>query len=574
MGPDRGRDTPRNDAPTMIAGARVRCTIVLVAMMAAGCSVGPSGSLNRRGMVVTADSIASSIGRSVLQRGGNAVDAAVAVGFALAVVYPEAGNIGGGGFMLLRMPDGSAHSIDFRETAPRRSSADMFRDGGSVDGCLASAVPGTVAGLLMALERFGTIDRDALLHPAITLAEDGFAVNENLASNLLEYGPALRRSAPASRSFFPNGSPLAAGDTLTQPDLGATLRLISDSGMAGFYSGRTASLIASHLSSCGGLIDTADLRAYRARFRPALRGRYRGYTIDAMGPPSSGGLCVLQALSLLEPYDLRALGFGSAGSIHLVAEALKRTFSMRASYLGDPDFVDVPVGELLRAGHLPPPGQEIDTARALPADSIAGFPGIPREGSQTTHYSIIDRDGMSVSVTYTLNDLFGNKDVVEGGGFFLNDQMDDFVTVPGQPNLYGLVGGAENMIEPEKRPLSSMSPTIVSKDGVPLFILGARGGSKIISAVLQAIINVVDFGLTPESAVNLPRFHHQWNPDTLVFEQGAIAPAVKEELVRRGHRLREITSPIGGIEAIYVDPVTGLLYGIPDRREGGVAAGF
>ncbi len=560
----------------MTARARTRLALLLIVLSATGCSIGPRAPQPRRGMVVTADSIASSVGRAILERGGNAVDAAVAVGFALAVVYPEAGNIGGGGFMLLRMPDGTAQSIDFRETAPRRSTPGMFLagKGGSVDGCLAPAVPGTVAGLLTALDRFGTMDRADLLSPSIALAERGFVVDEHLAGNLLEYRAGLERSATARRLFFRNGATLAAGDRLTQPELASTLRRIADSGMGGFYAGRTAVLIARHMTACGGLIDEDDLSGYRALVRPALRGSYRGYTIDAMGPPSSGGLCLLQALSLLEPFDLGSLGWGNPGSIHLVAEAMKRAFSMRAAYLGDPDFVDVPVVKLLGAVRRLPARQRIDSSRAVPADSLGGFPGISREGTETTHYSIIDGDGMAVAVTYTLNDLFGNKDVVEGAGFFLNDQMDDFVTVPGQANLYGLVGGPENMIAPHKRPLSSMSPTIVSKDGAPLLILGARGGSKIISAVLQAIINVIDYGLSPASAVALPRFHHQWSPDTLVFERGAIGPGAKEELLRKGHSLREINSTIGQIEAICIDQETGLLIGVPDHREGGVADGF
>lgn len=560
----------------MTARALTRLTLLLIVLSAAGCSLGPRTPQPRRGMVVTADSLASSIGRAILEKGGNAVDAAVAVGFALAVAYPEAGNIGGGGFMLLRMPDGSSQSIDFRETAPRRSTPGMFLagKGGSVDGCLAPAVPGTVAGLLTALERYGTMERAGLLSPSIALSEQGFVVNEHLAASLFEYRGELERSPTARRLFFRDGATLSAGDTLTQPELGSTLRRIADSGMGGFYAGRTASLIARHMAACGGLIDADDLSGYRALVRPAQRGAYRGYTIDAMGPPSSGGLCLLQALSLLEPFDLRSLGSGNPGSIHLVAEAMKRAFSMRAAYLGDPDFIDVPVARLLGAVRGLPPAHRIDSSRAVPADSLAGFPGIPREGTQTTHYSIIDGDGMAVAVTYTLNDLFGNKDVVEGAGFFLNDQMDDFVTVPGQANLYGLVGGPENKIAPRKRPLSSMSPTIVSNNGVPVFILGARGGAKIISAVLQAIINVVDYGMPPDSAIALPRFHHQWSPDTLVFERGAIGPGAREELIRRGHSLREINSTIGQIQAIYVDPETGLLTGVPDRREGGAADGF
>lgn len=527
-------------------------------------------------MVVTADSIASSVGLAVLERGGNAVDAAVAAGFALAVTYPEAGNIGGGGFMLIRLPDGTSRSIDFRETAPRLATPGMYEGnaGASVDGCLAAAVPGTVAGMLAALDSFGSIDRRELLRPVIGLAEEGIRVNPGLASRLAEYRDALFRYSSTRRIFFRDTLTLAAGDLLAQPDLAATLRRIADSGSAGFYSGRTAALIASHMASSGGIIDGRDLAGYRAVQRPVFRGSYRGYDIDAMAPPSSGGICLLQALALLEPYDLRSLGRLSPASVHLIAEAMKRSFSMRAAYLGDPGFVKIPVEELLRPGLLTESAMRIDTARAVPSVELGAFPGLPREGSQTTHFSVVDRDGMAVAVTYTINDLFGDKDIVEGAGFFLNDEMDDFVTNPGQSNMYGLVGGPENMIAPGKRPLSSMSPTIVSKDGRLVMVLGARGGSLIISAVLQAIVNLVDFGLSPHEAVGAPRFHHQWEPDTLQFEKGAFSPALQEDLLRRGHRLQELSWTVGKIEAIFIDPVTGMLLGVSDPREGGTAAGY
>jgi gamma-glutamyltranspeptidase/glutathione hydrolase len=549
---------------------------LLLLLILSGCtSPGPTGGATS-GMVVTADSIASAVGLSVLERGGNAVDAAVAVGFALAVVFPEAGNIGGGGFLLVRTADGSSYSIDFRETAPHRATAGMYAGSpeASVDGCLAPGTPGTVAGLLAALEAYGTMDRAQLLAPAIELARKGFRVNTNLAGMLEEYRETLGAFPSTTRIFFRDGRPLMAGEVLLQPDLGAALQRIAEGGRDGFYTGRTAALIRSQMASCGGLIDDSDLARYRTVSRPVLRGRYRGYDIDAMGPPSSGGICLLQALSLLEPYDLGSMGFHSPESVHLIAEAMKRAFSTRAAYLGDPDFVDLNVAELLSKTREGSGAFAIDTARATDAAALARFPGMPGEGTETTHFSVIDRQGMAVAVTYTINDLFGNKDVVDGAGFFLNDEMDDFVTVPGEPNMYGLVGGPANMILPWKRPLSSMSPTIVSKNGKPVLILGARGGSKIITAVLQAIINLVDFHLSPHDAVNAPRFHHQWMPDTLLFERGAFSPELQADLLRRGHRLREIASKVGSIEAIYVDPATGLYEGVPDFREGGVAAGY
>jgi gamma-glutamyltranspeptidase/glutathione hydrolase len=510
-----------------------------------------------------------------MQAGGNAVDAAVAVGFALAVTFPEAGNIGGGGFMLIRMPDGTARSIDFRETAPLKATPGMYGSlpGKSVDGSLAAGTPGTVAGFLLALDRFGSMDRRELLAPAIGLAERGVRVDPRTAESLVDYDSSLSSFPSTASIYFRDGVPLRAGELLLQPDLAATLRRIADSGAAGFYGGRTAELIAAQMKAGGGIITAKDLEAYRAVERTPLRGSYRGYTIDAMGPPSSGGICLLQALGLIEPYDIASLGFHSTTSVHLIAEAMKRAFSLRASYLGDADFVEVPVDRLLSAARRPP-GGGIDPRRAARPDSIKGYPWVPREGTQTTHFSVVDSRGMAVAVTYTLNDLFGNKEIVKGAGFFLNDQMDDFVTVPGEPNMYGLVGGPENMIEPGKRPLSSMCPTIVSKDGKPVFILGARGGSRIITAVLQCVLNLVDYGLSPAQAVRARRFHHQWSPDVLSFERDAFSPAVADGLARLGHRLGVKPSSVGAVEAIFIDPVTGAFTGVPDPREGGVAAGY
>jgi gamma-glutamyltranspeptidase/glutathione hydrolase len=526
-------------------------------------------------MVVSADSIASAVGLSVMQRGGNAVDAAVAVGFALAVTFPEAGNIGGGGFMLIRMPDGTARSIDFRETAPLKATPAMYasRAGESVDGSLAAGTPGTVAGLLLALQRYGTMDRRELVRPSIELAERGVRVDSRLAGTLGEYTAFLRKYPTTRTIFFRDTLPLREGNLLVQTDLAGTLRRVADSGSAGFYEGRTAELVAAQMKAGGGILGREDLAAYRALERPPLRGSYRGYTVDAMGPPSSGGICLIQALALLEPYDLASQGFHSTTSVHLIAEAMKRSFSLRATYLGDADFVDVPVERLLRPPASPGPGG-IDPWHASPADSVAGYPWAPREGRQTTHYSVVDSRGMAVAVTYTINDLFGNKEIVGGAGFFMNDQMDDFVTVPGEPNMYGLVGGRENMIEPGKRPLSSMCPTIVSKDGKPVLIVGARGGSRIITAVLQCVVNLIDYGLPPARVVGEPRFHHQWSPDSLSYEAGALSPAVAEALARMGHRLAWAPSTVGAVEAIFIDPSTGGWTGLPDRREGGVAAGY
>jgi gamma-glutamyltranspeptidase/glutathione hydrolase len=557
--------------------ARYRFVVLPAAciLLLAGCARRAPDE-GRSGMVVTGDSIATAVGLSILERGGNAVDAAVAAAFALAVTFPEAGNIGGGGFVLVRLPDGTARSIDFRETAPRRSEPGMYDadPAASVDGCLAAGVPGTVAGLLAAAESFGSLPREELLRPAITLAAEGIPVSDYLAGRLLEYRDALSPHPSTRRIFFNGDSTLPARAMLVQADLAGTLGRIADSGMAGFYAGRTAGLIAGQMTSCGGIIDEADLAGYRAVERPVLRGRYRGYDIEAMGPPSSGGICILQALALLERFELGPGGPRDPRAVHLVAEAMKRAFSMRAAYLGDPDFVDVPAAELLRPERLRGTPMDIDTALASPAPGLDRFPRLPVEGTETTHLSVVDRNGMAVALTTTINDLFGNKVVVDGAGFFMNDEMDDFVTAPGRPNLYGLLGGPENAIAPGKRPLSSMSPTIVSKEGNTVLVLGARGGSRIITSVLQAIVNTVDFGLPPREAVAAPRYHHQWLPDTLLHEAGAFHPETAAELERKGHHLREIPWSVGVIGAISIDPATGLLVGVPDRRGSGAAAGF
>ncbi len=554
--------------------AAICCTLIA----AGGCGDSPvlrGPVVGRNGMVVSGHPLASEIGVEILKRGGNAVDAAVAVGFALAVVYPEAGNIGGGGFMLIRKPDGSSFCVDFREVAPRASTSGMYigREGESVDGPLGAGVPGTVDGFLTALREFGTTRLSDLIQPSIDLAFGGFVIDSSLASYLVEYGQTLSRYPSTKKIFFGGNEPKRAGELLVQEDLGYTLERIRDGGREGFYAGVTASRIVSTMDGSG-LIDTTDLASYRSVIRPTLKGTYRGYEIVLPGLPSSGGICLLKAFQLLQPYNLHGEGYHSEKAVHLMAESMKRAFSMRAAWLGDPEFADIPVDRLLAPDEGVAGDFSMNEDVAVPSDSLAGYPGRFREGNETTHYSVIDRDGMAVAVTYTINDLFGSKVVVDGAGFFLNDEMDDFVTVPGSANMYGLVGGEENMVEPGKRPLSSMTPTILVKGGNPVLILGARGGSKIISAVFQTIVNLVDFGMAPAEAISGPRFHHQWKPDTLQFEKGALTPAVIAGLTARGHHLQEIATPIGKIEAIFIDPQSGWYIGVPDPREGGVPVGF
>jgi len=551
-------------------------TFCAAAGLIGGCALSQRQVTARNGMVVSAHPLASEIGVGILKGGGNAIDAAVAVGFALAVTYPEAGNIGGGGFMVIRAPDGTSCFVDFREVAPRAATRTMYASAPetSVDGPLASGVPGTVAGFLTAHGAFGRLPLRELLQPSIDLASRGVVVDSRLASDLEDYSESLKRYPSTTRIFFTDGHPLREGDTLVQAELGRTLERIRDGGRDGFYRGRTAEIISSRMAAEGGLIDTGDLSGYRPVIRPSVRGMYRGYEIIAPGLPSSGGLCLLKALQLLEPFNLREAGYHSEQSIHLIAESLKRVFSMRADSMGDPDFFPLSVGEVLDSSRGRTGPYAMNPYRAVPSDSLGGYPGPGREATQTTHYSVIDRDGMAVAVTYTLNDLFGSKEVVDGAGFFLNDEMDDFVTVPGAANMYGLVGGEPNMVEPGKRPLSSMTPVIMLRDGRPVMILGARGGSRIISAVLQVILNIVDFDLPPLRAVDEPRVHHQWWPDTLRFEQGALSPVVAAGLQARGHRLEQTPWTIGQVEAIFIDPSTGSYVGAPDPREGGVAVGY
>jgi gamma-glutamyltranspeptidase/glutathione hydrolase len=531
-------------------------------------------------MVVSADRTASEIGVNIMRRGGNAVDAAVAVGFALAVTFPEAGNIGGGGFMLIRKNDGSSVSVDFREKAPSASTETMYLDSAgnvtdkSFDGHLAAGVPGTVAGLITALQKYGTMRLADVIQPAIDAAELGVIVDYRLAATFEDYRDVLLRYPSTVAAFTRNGELFREGDTLRQPALAATLRRIQKKGMDGFYSGETADDIVDEMRKGGGIITLKDLANYRAVVREPLVQRYRGYDIIAMAPPSSGGLCLFELLRAVERYDLASLGYHSSRSVHIMAEAMKRVYADRAEYMGDADFVKMPTKELVSDVYAARRYRDLDTMRATPADSIGAGNPSSGEGANTTHYSVIDSLGNSVATTYTLNDLFGCKVVAGKAGFFLNDEMDDFSSKPGVPNAYGLIGSHANAIAPGKRMLSSMAPTIVVKNGKPVFILGARGGSRIITTVFEAIINVADYGMNGQEAVDAPRFHHQWKPDSLLYEKFCFPDDVVRRLTELGQHPVEKRYASGELEAIYIDPESGILYGAPDPREGGVAAGF
>jgi gamma-glutamyltranspeptidase / glutathione hydrolase len=479
------------------------------------------------GMVAAQEKIAAQVGADILKAGGNAVDAAVAVGFALAVTHPQAGNLGGGGFMLIALADGRKIAIDYRETAPAAASRDMYLDArGNVDRDKArysrasAAVPGTVAGLLHALERFGTMPRERVMAPAIKLAEEGFAVPYGLAYAFAKAKERFESDASTAAIFLrAKSEPYRMGEILRQPELAKTLIAIRDRGAAGFYEGAVAEMIAAEMKK-GGLITLEDLKAYRVTERQPVRGTYHGYEIVSMPPPSSGGVHVIQMLNILEGYDLKRFGQDSADSIHRLVEAMRRAFADRAKYLGDPDFVQVPVAGLTNKAYAAELRKGIDLERATKsADVSAGKLPAP-EGEQTTHFSVMDKAGNAVSNTYTLNLAFGSGYTVDGAGFFLNNEMDDFSAKPGAPNAFGLVGDEANAIAPRKRPLSSMAPTIVFKDGAPHLITGSPGGSTIITVVLQEILNVLTFDMNVAEATAAPRIHHQWQPDNVITERG------------------------------------------------------
>ncbi len=535
---------------------------------------------SRHGMVVSAHRLASEVGVEMIKNGGNAVDAAVAVGFALAVVFPEAGNIGGGGFMLIRNNDGESVCIDFREKAPKDAWRDMYLDDSgivtkqSVRGHLSVAVPGTVAGLLKALEDFGTLSTKDVLQPAIELAELGFVVDRRLEENFKSYEKDLREFPSTVNTYFQNGNLYIEGDTLYQPDLAKTLRRIQKYGITDFYKGETAQLILEEMKNGGGLITEEDLSNYKPVIRKPLRGTYRDYEIITVPPPSSGGVCLLELLNLLEGFDLKRLGYQSSRTVHIMTETMKQVYADRAEFMGDPDYVSVPVEMLISKHYAKEQREKVDTMRAKSSNSIKAGTSYIKERENTTHYSVIDSFGNCVAVTYTINDLFGSQVVVDGAGFFLNNEMDDFSSKQGIPNSYGLVGSGANAIEGGKRPLSSMTPTIVLKEGKPILILGARGGSKIITAVLQTILNVIDYGMSIQDAVSFPRFHHQWLPDELIYERSCLPEDVIHNLQLKGHITKEVKSKSGAIQAIFIEQETGWIYGVSDPREGGEAAGY
>ncbi len=534
----------------------------------------------RRGMVVTRERHATAAGIEILKSGGNVVDAAVAVGFALAVTHPSAGNIGGGGFLLLRTADGKTTFIDFRERAPRAASRNMYLDASgkatedSLVGYRASGVPGTVRGLEYAWRKYGRKAWADLLAPAVALAGAGFELSYAQAQSLKSAAHALSQFPESNRIFLRDGKYYEPGETFIQPELARTLERIRKDGAADFYEGETARLLAKDMKEHGGLITLEDLRNYEAIERTPLSGAYRGYTIVTAPPPSSGGVGTLQMLGVLEGTHFEKGGAGSASSVHFMAEAMRRYFADRSEHLGDSDFVKVPLSRLLDPKYIASLRASIDPERATPSNAVhAGrFAG---ESNETTHYTIADADGNIACVTYTLNGGYGSKVTATGLGFLLNNEMDDFAPKPGEPNSYGLVQGEANAIQPGKTPLSSMTPTIVLRDGKPVLALGSPGGPTIINTVLEVIVNVLDFGMGVQDAVNWPRFHHQWLPDELRMEAG-YSPDTVALLEKSGYTVKRTSSegrPYTQGEVAAIRFANGWLEGAPDPRTEATAEG-
>ena len=554
--------------------------VILQLSFLGSCHAQEAGTMvtGRGGMVFSASPQATEAGMEILRKGGNAVDAAVAVGFALAVTYPSAGNLGGGTYMLIRMADGRETAIDAREIAPRSAHRDMYLDDDGhvrtndlLYGPLAAGVPGTVDGLLTAIDRYGSLGRKKVLTPAVRLARDGFVPHRRLQALMKSYADSFRMYPSTEACYVPNGKPLERGARWRQPDLAGTLERIRKNGRDGFYLGQTADLIHAAMSKDGGAITREDLSAYRCIERKPLRGAYRGYDILTMPPSSSGGVALLQILGTLEQYRKLAVPGHSAHTAHIMAEAMRRAFADRAQYLGDPEFVKVPVDSLLDAATMRAWYSAIDTTAATPSSALKRDILPPREGDQTTHYAVLDAAGNAVSATTTINSSFGGMYIVPGTGMLLNNEMDDFSAKPGIPNQFGLPGGEANSIAPGKRMLSSMTPTIVMDDNRPWLLTGSPGGSKIITSVLQTIMNVVDFGMTLSEAIGAARFHHQWLPDRIEYERGAFGEEVIAALSLKGHRLIQV-SAFGRVEGILFDVSNGLMHGCSDPRGYGRAA--
>ena len=556
--------------------------LLAVLILASACksdkSVRVNGLIADSAMVVCAHPAAADIGLNILKNGGNAIDAAVAVELALMIGFPEAGNIGGGGFLVYRDSAGNSFALDFREKAPKAATTNMYLDkdgnvvpGLSISGHLAAGVPGTIDGLYSAHQRFGKLPWKDLVQPAINLAFNGIPLTERAANNLNRIQEDLKKYNTILPDYLlKNWSP---GDTIKWKDLGQTLERIRDFGRDGFYSGPTAEAIVNEMNRGKGIISMEDLQSYRSRWLDPVVGTYRGYKIISMPPPSSGGIALLQLLQSVEPFNISKLGHNTPGGIHLLTEAERRVYADRAEFLGDPDFYPVPEKGLLDPKYNQERMKNFNPLKATPSSEIRAGEPVKNESEETTHISIVDKDGNAVSLTTTLNEWFGNKVVVGGAGFFLNDEMDDFSSKPGVPNMFGLIGGEANKIEPGKTMLSAMTPTIIEKNGQLFMVVGTPGGSTIITSVFQVIMNVVDHGMTMQEAVNARRVHSQWLPDLIAPEDSALTRETDSLLKSMGHVIKPRTK-FGRVAAIMVRPDKKMEAGADQKRGDDTARGF
>ncbi|MCW8804483.1 MAG: gamma-glutamyltransferase [Ignavibacteriaceae bacterium] len=560
---------------------------IIVLLLLFACTKQPQPVRAENGMVVSTSSYASKIGVDIMKKGGNAVDAAVAVGFALSVTYPSAGNLGGGGFMVLHLADGKNITIDYREKAPLSAHRGMYlNEAGefvpefSQQGTTSAGVPGSVAGLIYALEKYGTLSLAEVIQPAIDLANNGWRLGKRDSIYFINNFPVFEKYPSSKKIFTKNGRPYSVGELFVQPDLAWTLEQIKMEGKDGFYKGKVAELLVAQINSLGGYITHEDLEKYTPLEREPIIGTYRGFKIVSMPPPSSGGIALVELLNILENYTLPGEDWGSALYIHHLVEAMKYIYADRTYHLGDADFYPVPKEQLISKEYAKTIFDKIEEAKdyAVPADEIKSLNvALMHESTETTHYSVYDSFGNAVSTTTTINSAFGSGIVVEGAGFLLNNEMDDFSGKPGVMNQFGLLGTEANSIQPEKRMLSSMTPTIILKDGEPFIVIGSPGGSTIITVVLQVILNCIDFDMNIREAIEAPRIHHQWLPDSLFYEQQALKEEEKKELAEMGYVLADKDAErliLGIAEGIMVDTRNKVIYGADDPRGGGLAVGY
>ncbi|WP_411709977.1 gamma-glutamyltransferase [Helicobacter salomonis] len=549
----------------------VLCVGIGLSSSALAASLPP---IKGKALALSSHPLADKIAQRVLDEGGNAIDAAVAMGYALAVVHPAAGNLGGGGFAVIHLANGENITLDFREKAPLKATRNMYLDKEgnvipklSTDGYLAAGVPGTVAGMDAMLKKYGTRKLATLIQPAIDLAQKGFRLTQRQGETMLDAKPRFAKYASSRKYFLKKGSvAYSAGDLLVQKDLAKTLTLIKNEGAKAFYKGAIADLIATDMKKNGGIITKEDLAQYKVVWRKPIEGSYRGYKIISMAPPSSGGTHIIQILNTMENADISALGFGSSQTIHVMAEAMRQAYADRSVFMGDPDFTTVPTEKLTSKAYAKKIYEDILPNKATDSAKVQPGLGQIHEGKNTTHYSVADKWGNAVSITYTVNDYYGSAAAINGAGFLLNNEMDDFSIKPGVPNLYGLIGGDANAIEPGKRPLSSMSPTIVLKHNKVFMVVGSPGGARIITTVLQVISNVIDHGMNISQAVSAPRFHMQWLPDEIRTEPFGMVKDVQENLEKMGYKI--VVKPVmGDVNAIVVDQKSRVMYGAQDPRK-------